>query len=218
VNNLFEAGNSSGLSLIYLDLLMADALNLSLWFPQFEDRDMMPRMLSVLRQFPFSSHRPGIAAVAVYPFSASEAPVYAQNFEFQFPSERAVQLAGEFLHDDYAYEFEGYWDLWEPVEEQDSWLLRPANVRFIAHGPRFEDGLFQQAGHIQVDFGPDLPFLYEEEILTGESEVRVRANVQKLVNFTTAVEKNCGISGRVLWSESEENLAQKLISRLQKVH
>ena len=35
--------------------------------------------------------------------------------------------------------------------------------------------------------------------------------------FTIAVEKNCGITGRVLWSESEENLAQKLISRLQKV-
>jgi hypothetical protein len=43
-------------------------------------------------------------------------------------------------------------------------------------------------------------------------------NVQKLVNFTTAVEKNTGISGRVLWSESEENLAQKLIARLQKTH
>ena len=42
-------------------------------------------------------------------------------------------------------------------------------------------------------------------------------NVQKLVEFTNNVEKNCGISGRVLWSESEENLAQKLVSRLQKV-
>ena len=41
--------------------------------------------------------------------------------------------------------------------------------------------------------------------------------MQKLVNFTSAVEKNCGISGRVLWSESEDNLAQKLIDRLQRV-
>jgi hypothetical protein len=37
------------------------------------------------------------------------------------------------------------------------------------------------------------------------------------VSFTAAVEKNCGISGRLLWSESEENLAQKLIARLQGV-
>jgi len=32
------------------------------------------------------------------------------------------------------------------------------------------------------------------------------------------VEKNCGVTGRVLWSESEENLAQKLIARLQQTH
>jgi hypothetical protein len=37
------------------------------------------------------------------------------------------------------------------------------------------------------------------------------------VEFTSKVETNCGVSGRMLWSESEENLAQKLISRLQKV-
>jgi hypothetical protein len=45
----------------------------------------------------------------------------------------------------------------------------------------------------------------------------VRANVQKLVEFTGAAEKNSGASARLLWSESEENLAQKLIARLQKV-
>ena len=43
----------------------------------------------------------------------------------------------------------------------------------------------------------------------------MRANIAKLVGFSAAVEKNCGITGRVLWSESEENLAQKLIAKLQ---
>jgi hypothetical protein len=59
--------------------------------------------------------------------------------------------------------------------------------------------------------------LYEDIELTPVEEARVRVNVHKLVQFTTAVEKNCGITGRVLWSESEENLADKLIARLQKV-
>jgi len=53
--------------------------------------------------------------------------------------------------------------------------------------------------------------------LTPLSEARVRDNVQKLIAFTSAVEKNCGTSARLLWSESDENLAQKLIARLQKV-
>jgi hypothetical protein len=51
------------------------------------------------------------------------------------------------------------------------------------------------------------------------SETRVKSNIRRLVDFTSAVEKNCGISGRLLWSDSEEeeNLAQKLIARLQRV-
>jgi hypothetical protein len=42
--------------------------------------------------------------------------------------------------------------------------------------------------------------------------------VLKLVEFTQRVEKNAGVRGRLLWSESEETLAQKLIARLQKVN
>jgi len=38
------------------------------------------------------------------------------------------------------------------------------------------------------------------------------------VEFAAKVEKNAGATGRLLWSESEENLAQKLIARLQKVN
>ena len=53
--------------------------------------------------------------------------------------------------------------------------------------------------------------------LSPEVESRVRANVQKLVEFTTQVEKNSGSRARLLWSESEETLVQKLVSRLQRV-
>ena len=53
--------------------------------------------------------------------------------------------------------------------------------------------------------------------LTPTVEEKVRANVQKLVEFVTQVEKTSGATARLLWSESGENLAQKLIARLQKV-
>jgi hypothetical protein len=39
-----------------------------------------------------------------------------------------------------------------------------------------------------------------------------------LLAFTLSVEKNCGISSRLLWTESGEPLAQKLIERLQRVN
>jgi hypothetical protein len=59
--------------------------------------------------------------------------------------------------------------------------------------------------------------LHEELKLTRELESRVRANVQLLVDYINRVEQNIGAETRLLWSESDENLAQKLISRLQRV-
>jgi hypothetical protein len=196
---------------------MADALFLSLWFPSFSEAEMMPRTLSVLRQFPFSAHRPGISYLAVQPVRWGQPTVLERRFRPGLDADQAVAIASEFLHSDYAYAFETCWDLWIPLGEDEDLAPSPVQVRFIAHGPDFEDQIYQQAGHLEVDFGLDTPFLYEEQELTPVTESRFRANVQKLVAFTTAVEQNCGISGRVLWSESDENLAQKLIERLQRV-
>ena len=63
----------------------------------------------------------------------------------------------------------------------------------------------------------DSPFLQEDMELNEEAQAKVRENVAKLVEFTMQAEKNTRASGRLLWSESEENLAQKLMARLQKV-
>ncbi len=197
---------------------MADPLFLSVWFPSFSEAEMMPRLLSVLRQFPYSAQRPGISYLSIHPVSWSEPTVLERRFRPGLDAEPAVAIATEFLHADYAYLLETHWDLWVPTGIEDEMLLAPVQAKIIAHGTQFEDGIYQQAGHVQVDFGLDTPFLFEEEELTSPVENRVKANVQKLVTFTAAVEKNCGISGRVLWSESDENLAQKLIERLQRVH
>src|SRR5947209_5370347 len=199
---------------------MADRLYLSVWFPSFREPEMLPRLLSVIRQFPASTQKNGIGFVAVHSVSWNEPVLFQQTFDYRVDPEKALALAGEFLHEDNAYEFEMLWDLWTPVQEgelDETWQVQPQKVKFIVFGPKFEEATYQQNGHIQVDFGLDTPFLYEDVDFTESVEQRVKANVQKLVAFTTAIEKNCGISGRVLWSESEDNLAQKLIERLQKV-
>jgi hypothetical protein len=199
---------------------MADRLYLSIWFPSFHTQEMMPRLLSVLKQFPFSTSRGGVGYIGVRSISWDQPIIFEQTFDYRADPERALMLAGEFLHEDNAYESEALWDLWVPVQEGDldeTWEIKAQPVKFIAFGTRFEEATYQQNGHIQVDFGLDTPFLYEESDFTSALEQRIKSNVQKLVNFTSAVEKNCGVSGRVLWSESEDNLAQKLIERLQKV-
>jgi len=199
---------------------MADRLYLSVWFPSFQELEMLPRLLSVLRQFPFSADRPGIGYLGIRSISWDQPIIFQETFDYRADPERALQLASEFLHEDNAYELEVLWDLWVPTQEGDldeTWTLRPQAVKIIAFGTQFEEGTFQENGHIQVDFGLDAPFLYEEADYTSVLEQRIKANVQKLVAFTSAVEKNCGVSGRILWSESEDNLAQKLIERLQRV-
>lgn len=197
---------------------MPDPLYLSLWFPSFELDDMLPRALSVLRAFPFSVQQPGIAYVALHPVSWNEATILERRFNPGIRPEEAVEVAADLLHEDYAYLFEAAWDLWIFDPRQNQWVLRPSPVSIAVHGEEFEDGAYQQDGHIRVDFGLDSPFLQESIQLTSEAESRVRANIQKLVDFTTRAEKNSGSDSRLLWSESEENLAQKLIARLQKVH
>ena len=197
---------------------MADSLYLSLWFPGFEEPEILPRMVDVLRQFPFSPRRPGVAYVAVQPVSWSEPTILEQRFQPGIPPEQAAGVASELLHEDYGYIFEAYWDLWSPYESSGKWVETPTLVRFIAQGLQFEERAADETGHVQIDFGIDIPFLHEELALTAEAEQHVKGNVQKLVEFTALVEKNAGVTGRLLWSESEENLAQKLIARLQKVN
>ncbi len=196
---------------------MPDPLYLSLWFSDFEREEMLPHALGVMRQFPFSSTKPGITYLAMHPVSWDEATIFEERFRPGITPEAAVLIASDLLHDDYAYVFEAHWDLWIFSEEKKEWTLQPSQVKFIVHGTAFDEGTYQQDGHIQVDFGLDSPFLQEGVRLTPQNEEQVRQNVQKLVDFTSSVEKKSGASGRLLWSESEENLAQKLMGRLQKV-
>ena len=179
---------------------MADALFLSLWFPNFELDEMLPRALAVMRQFPFSASQPGISYVALHPVSWNEPTIFEQRFTPGVAPEEAVLLASDLLHEDYAYLFEAFWDLWIFSPERREWVLQPSRVKFLVHGLEFDEATYQQEGHIEVEFGIDSPFLQDEVQLDSEAETHVRANVQKLVEFTNKAEKSSGATGRLLWS------------------
>jgi hypothetical protein len=196
---------------------MADSLYLSIWFPSFREGEMMARAVSVLRQFPFSPVREGITYLSVHPVAWSEPTVLERRFTPGISPEEAADVASEFVHDDFAVVFEAFWDLWVPNDDEhgEDWVQRPVAVRVLVHGVQFDEGIYSEDGHVEVDFGLDTSFVYEGLQLSPFVEKHLRANIAKLVVFSAAVEKNCGLSGRVLWSESEESLAQKLIAKLQ---
>jgi hypothetical protein len=218
---------------------MADQLYLSLWFPNFRLDSLPATLVSVMRQFATISKDTRVAAVSVYPINFTEAPVYQRIYVNDDRSEdtsasiieSAVAEATEQLHDDMAYEFEMRWKLWSPetgtnqVTESAAldtlWKLQPATVKILGFGPQFDDAGFEQNGHIRVDFGLDTPWLaetLEDEELDEAATKHIQQNVEMLLAFTLSVEKNCGISSRLLWTESGEPLAQKLIDRLQRVN
>ena len=122
---------------------------------------MLPHALAVMRQFSFSVAQPGITYLALHPVSWNEPTILERRFRPGVPPEEAVLIASDLLHEDYAYLFEAFWDLWV-VAENGEWTLQPSQVKFLVHGVEFDDGVYQQEGHIQVDLGLDSPFLQED--------------------------------------------------------
>jgi hypothetical protein len=205
---------------------MADQLYLSLWYPNFRLEALPAAIEKVMEQFVAVGGSARVSAATVYPISWNETPfwqrVYRNETDDEESSPRAVIAAAmEVAHDDYAWEFELIWELWVPEQVpglDTMWRHEPRVVRIVGFGPEFDDGYYETNGHIRVDFGLDTPFLYEDLDLDEDSVVRVKENVARLVEFTNRIQKNAGISTRLLWSESGESLARKLIERLQQVN
>jgi hypothetical protein len=204
---------------------VADQLYLSLWFPNFRLAALAPAVVGVLRQLSAAGAASMVTGASVYPISWNEAPVYQRVYEEDESGaaqpEAAVAEAMEILHEDCAYEFEVKWDLWVPEAGgglDTKWRQEPRIVRVTGFGPEFDEGSYEQNGQIRIDFGTDAPFLQEEVALEPETAARVQQNVQKLVDVTQAIQKNLPVSSRLLWSESGESLAEKLIARLQRLN
>ncbi len=203
---------------------MSDALYLSLWYPNLRLAALPDKLTAVLSEFAAHGGEPKVYAATVWPVNWSESPVFqrvygrsGEGLERGFDPKSAVEEALELLHDDYAYEFQIGWNLWE-LETQPGldprWARAPRLVRVTAFGPLFDEGAYEQDGHIRIDFGNDTPFLEEEAELNSVGAGHMAENVRQLVDLTTAVEKSSGATARLLWSELGESLAQRLAARL----
>jgi hypothetical protein len=222
---------------------MADQLYLSMWYPNFRLTSLPAALVGVLQQFALiakdgqpKSSLGRVAVATTYPIDWTESPTYQRIYvnderAADTPDtedskiENAVAEATEQLYDDSAYEFEMRWMLWLPnpagtvTKEADTrWHLQPWTVRITGFGPDFDNGSYDQNGHIRVDFGLDTPWVLDDEVVDIAAAAKIKQNVEKLLAFTLSVEKHCGISSRLLWTESGEPLAEKLIAKLQRLN
>ena len=219
---------------------MSDTLYLSLWYPNLRLEALPDKLTAVLGAFAAHGGEEKVYAATVWPVNWSEAPVFqrvygrlgaAPGSSPGIEPRLAVEEALELLHDDYAYEFQVGWNLWE-WEDADSaalaaettsaeeknvigrWARGPRLVRVTGYGPLFDEGAYEQDGHIRIDFGSDTPFLEEDADLDQVGARHVEENVRQLVELAGGVEKASGATARLLWSELGESLAQRLAERL----
>ncbi len=203
---------------------MSDTLYLSLWYPNLRLAGLPDKLTQVLNAFASHGGEHRIYAATTWPINWNEAPVFqrvyarsAGDADRGAQIEQSIEEALELLHDDYAYEFQIGWTLWE-LEEMAGldarWVREPRLVRVTGYGPLFDDGAYEQDGHVRVDFGSDAPFLQEDADLDSVGARHIEENVRQLVGLAAALEKNSGATARLLWSELGESLAQRLAARL----
>jgi hypothetical protein len=224
---------------------MSDALYLSLWYPNLRLAALPDKLVAVLGEFAKYGGEPLVYSATVWPVNWSESPVFQQVYGRRAGPAQAGALPGaepraaveqalDILHEDYAYEFQIGWNLWEleavpeagpSASPQDEsavvgldarWVRGPRLVRVTGFGPLFDEGSYEQDGHVRIDFGNDTPFLEEEVELNSVAARHIEENVRQLVELTAAVEKASGATARLLWSELGESLAQRLAARLGK--
>jgi len=222
---------------------MSDALYLSLWYPNLRLAGLPEKLTSVLGEFARHGGEPLVYSATVWPVSWHETPVFQRVYGRMGGSgadpKLAVEEALELLHEDYAYEFQIGWNLWElergrkattdpdstpiasAISAQDDssdgagrWVRAPRLVRVTGFGPLFDEGAYEQDGHIRIDFGGDAPFLEEDAELDSTAARHMEENIRQLVELTNGVEKASGATARLLWSELGESLAQRLAARL----
>jgi len=199
---------------------MSDTLYLSLWYPNLRLASLADKLIQVLGEFAGHGGEPTVYASTAWPVSWSEPPVFQRVYghgKRGAEPRQAVEDTLELLHDDYAYEFQIGWSLWE-LETPDNldarWVREPRLVRVTGYGPLFDEGTYEADGHIRIDFGTDAPFLEEGIELDSAAARHVAENVRQLVELTAALEKASRATARLLWSELGESLAQRLAARL----
>jgi hypothetical protein len=203
---------------------MADTLYLSLWYPNLRLEALPDKLTAVLEAFASHGGEKLVYSATVWPVNWSETAVFQRVYrrigvegESGALPRQAIEEATELLHDDYAYEFQIGWSLWELETGgglDPRWVKLPRLVRVTGYGPLFDEGAYEQDGHIKIDFGSDAPFLEEDVELDTQAARHVEENVRQLVGLAAAVEKGSGATARILWSELGESLAQRLAARL----
>jgi len=218
-------------------LPMANRAYLSVWCRNFAEERVLEGFAKFLGTVPFSATKPGFEYLIVRAVDARESPMLEQNLRaLPLDASGIIELAKDYLYPDSAYEVHGNWDLWVFDTEGRS-KLEPQPLEIFCHGEQYDDGFFQESGHIQVDLGFEHFFTGHAGLLgMGRSErtpaqspeearflelmawpenlqryqEKTRENIRQLLDWVRKIEKAVPVERVRLWSEGEENFEARV--------
>jgi hypothetical protein len=151
--------------------------------------------------FPVSKLAPH-GVLRVFALSFQEAPQLEEFHDSGVADwNEALRGAQELLHDDCAWQYETRWDVWQWDGE---WRLKPAMVRIEVFGPAFES---PDGEHVHIEFADESQFLPNPH----SDQLRpVQSNLRSLLRLSQELEDALVVERHLLWSETEENFAERL--------
>lgn len=179
---------------------MGDPLFLSLWLRGYSPIALPVYLRKALSVFPYSALSPK-SVLRIYALSLHEAPIFEEFIEGVPDPQAVAQQAQEFLHEDCAFQLETLWDLYQWNGE---WELKPSRVLIEVYASEFEGAAGE---HVRVDLGPQELYLPQPQ---SDQLLPVQSNIRSVLRLTQDLEEELSSERRLLWSDEEENFAQRL--------
>ncbi len=210
----------------------------SFWCKDYSEATMLERFGRFLETVPFSPSRPGFTQLLIRAVGPAEAPVIEHDLRsVPLSAAEVIALTQEHLHSDCVYETRAHWDLWTYEPTTGRWQMAAEPLDIYCYGEDYDDGVWQEGGHIQADIGFEHLFTGHAGLL-GARERRVlvaqhpaeqaflvamnrpenlreyhektRENIRLLLHWMTKIEAAVPIEHSRLWSEGEENFEARM--------
>jgi hypothetical protein len=219
------------------NLVMANQAYLSIWLKDFPEDLMLENFEKFLATVPYSAKRPGFTHLEIRALEPSESPVFEQDLR-AMPLDAAsiVELSKDHLNADSRYAVRANWDLWVFEGEPAKWQELPQPIELVCNGGLYDEGIWKEDGHFEVNFGFEhlftghggllgirqiaRPAESPEEAQFLESmakpanlqmyQEKTRENIKSLFGWVRKIEDALPVAKLRLWSEGEENFEARL--------
>ena len=218
--------------------VMANQSFLSVWLKEMPEEQIMERLSAFLTTVPLSTTRPGFTHLVIRSVDSSEAPVLEHDLRAT-PMDVAgiVELIGEQIHADSAYEVASSWDLATFDASSGKSTVEPQPLTVTCRGEEYDDGFWREAGHFEVNLGFEHFFtghagllglrpgpksapqsIEESRFLEAMAwpenlekyQKQTRDNIRRLQDWVRRIEASLPVDRVRLWSEGEENFEARL--------